>query len=283
MRDYWTLIRPRIIALVLLAMTAAAWTAAPEPPPWPRLLHALWGAALVIAGAVALNQRLELRGDARMPRTAARPLPAGRLGRRQVTAFGLIVSAAGLAYLAVATQDWLLVGLTALSWLIYVGTYTPLKSRSAWQTPIGAAAGAMPVLLGAAVAEAPFSTMALSLFAVVYLWQIPHSMAIAWLYREQFAAAEVKLATVVDPSGRTAGMLAAASAALLLPLSLLPAVCGLRDWPYAAGAAVLGAAYLAFALRFLRRPDDATARGLLRASLVYLPALLVALVATAAS
>lgn len=277
MRDYWTLIRPRIVALVLVAMTAAAWTAGPEPPPWPRLLHALGGAALVIAGAVALNQRLELRGDALMPRTVGRPLPAGRLGRRQVTAFGLGVSAAGLVYLAIAAGDWLLVGLTALSWFLYVCMYTPLKSRSAWQTPVGAAAGAMPVLLGAAVAEAPFGAMALSLFAVVFLWQIPHAMAIAWLYREQFAAAEVELATVVDPSGRTAGILAVAGAAALLPLSLLPTFCGLRDWPYAFCAAVLGAAYLAFSLQFFRRPDDAAARRLLRASLVYLPALLGAL------
>jgi protoheme IX farnesyltransferase len=276
-RDYWTLIRPRIVALVLLAMTAAAWTAASKPPPWPRLLHALLGAALVIAGAVALNQRLELRGDAIMLRTAARPLPAGRLGRRQVTAFGLALSAAGLAYLVIATGDWPLVGLTALSWFLYVCTYTPLKSRSAWQTPIGAAAGAMPVLLGAAVAEAPFSAMALSLFAVVYLWQIPHAMAIAWLYRGQFAAAEVKLATVLDPSGRTAGALAVAGAAALLPASLLPVFCALRDWPYAVSAALLGAAYLAFSLQFSRRPDDTTARRLLRASLVYLPVLLGAL------
>jgi heme o synthase len=276
-RDYWTLIRPRIVALVLLAMTAAAWTAGPEPPPWPRLLHALLGAALVIAGAVALNQRLEFRGDAIMPRTAARPLPSGRLGRRQATVFALAASAAGLAYSAVATRDWLLVGLTALSWFIYVCTYTPLKSRSAWQTPIGAAAGAMPVLLGAAVAEAPVSTMALSLFAVVYLWQIPHAMAIAWLYRGQFAAADVKLATVVDPTGRTAGILAVAGAAMLLPLSLLPVVVALRGGRYAACAAILGAAYLAYSLRFLRRPDDTTARGLLRMSLVYLPVLLLAL------
>lgn len=282
MRDYWTLIRPRIVALVLVAMTAAAWTAGAEPPPWPRLLHALLGTALAIAGAVALNQRLELRGDALMPRTAGRPLPAGRLGRRQATFFALVISAAGLAYLPLATGDWLLTGLTALSWLIYVGTYTPLKSRTVWQTPIGATAGAMPVLLGATVAGATFSPLALSLFAVVYLWQIPHSMAIAWLYRAQFAAAEVKLATVVDPSGRTAGVLAVASAAMLLPLSLLPAVFALCDWRYAACAAILGAGYLGFAVRFLRRPDDTTARGLLRMSLVYLPMLLLALVATPA-
>jgi protoheme IX farnesyltransferase len=193
-----------------------------------------------------------------------------------VTAFGLGVSAAGLACLA-AVGDWLLVGLTALSWFLYVCAYTPLKSRSAWQTPVGAAAGAMPVLLGAAVAGTPFGTMALSLFAVVFLWQIPHAMAIAWLYRGQFAAAEVKLATVVDPSGRTAGILAVAGAAALLPLSLLPAFFALRGWPYTVCAAALGAIYLAFSLRFLRRPDDAAARRLLRASLVYLPVLLGAL------
>jgi protoheme IX farnesyltransferase len=131
----------------------------------------------------------------------------------------------------------------------------------------------MPVLVGAAVAQATTSPMALCLFGIVCWWQFPHAMAIAWLYRDQFAAAEVKLATVVDPSGRTAGMLAVLGAAALIPTSLSPPLASLTDWRYGAAAGVLGAVYLAAAIRFLRHRNDTTARWLLRASLVYLPVL----------
>lgn len=263
--------------MVLFTMSVAACTAGPTAPPWPLLLHALLGTALVIAGAVALNQRLELRGDAKMARTAGRPLPTGRLTRGQATRFGVAASLAGLAYLALLTANWPLVALAGASWVIYLATYTPLKSRTAWQTPIGAVAGAMPTLLGAATARAEFSTMVWALFGIVYFWQFPHAMAIAWLYRREFAAADVKLATVVDPSGRLAGRLACGGAAALLPVSLVPAASAPVDWKYELCAALLGVGYLALAIGFLRRPDDVTARWLLRGSLVYLPVLLVAL------
>ena len=148
-------------------------------PSWIHLAHVLFGTALVIVGAIALNQRLECAGDAKMPRTADRPLPSGRLSRRQVTTFGLAATALGLAYLAIAAGPMLTL-LAAIGWLMYVGIYTPLKSRSAWQTPIGAAAGAMPVLLGAAAGGQSLSPWALVLFGIVFCWQFPHSMAIAW-------------------------------------------------------------------------------------------------------
>jgi protoheme IX farnesyltransferase len=263
------------MAMVLLAMAVAARTAGEQRPGWREVAHALFGTALVIAGAMALNQRLEMRGDAQMLRTAGRPLPTGRLTDRQVTWFGLSVSAAGLGYLLVASHAGVVV-LTIATWAVYVSIYTPMKSRSAWQTPVGAVAGAMPVLVGAAVARAPMSPIALSLFGVLGLWQLPHAMAIGWIYRHEFASADVKLATVVDPSGRAAGILAVLGAAGLVPVSLVPWILSLKGWGYATAAIPLAAAYLACAVRFLRRPDDASARWLLRASLVYLPALLVA-------
>ena len=231
---------------------------------------------MLIAGAVALNQRVERRGDARMPRTTGRPLPSGTLTEGQVTWFGLLSSAAGIICLALLA-DPLLVVLAAASWLVYVGGYTPLKSRSAWQTPVGAVAGAMPVLLGAATAGAPFSPMALSLLGIVYFWQFPHSMAIAWLYRHEFTSAEVKVASVVDPSGRVTGALAFSGTVCLLPVSLAPWILDLAGRGYLACALPLGLAYLALAFALLWRRDDAAARWLLRASLVYLPGLLVAL------
>ena len=275
--DYLALVRPRIVAMVLVTMTAAAWTSSPSRPYWPAVAHALAGTGLVIVGAVALNQRLELRGDARMSRTAGRPLPAGRMSQQQATAFGLAATAAGLTYLSLANSR-MLVLLAAASWLLYVCTYTPLKSRTAWQPPVGALAGAMPVLLGAAAVDALASPTALSLFGVVFFWQFPHAMAIAWLYRHEFAAAEVQLATVIDPSGRRAGLLAMLGAVALVPVSLAPASYAAVDPRYAPVALVLGAIYLAAAIRFARRRDDGTARWLLRASLVYLPLLLATLV-----
>lgn len=276
MKAYWRLVRPRIVVMVLFSMAVAAATAGPERPSWAEIIPALLGTALVIAGAMALNQRLETRGDASMPRTAGRPLPSGRLTDRQATWFGILVSALGLGCLLAWTPPGVVV-LAIASWVVYVCVYTPLKSRSAWQTPVGAVAGAMPVLIGAAVVRAPMSPMALTLFAVVCLWQLPHAMAIAWLYREEFASAEVKLATVVDPSGRTAAIVAVLGAAALAPISLIPSIISPADWPYAATAILLGICYLASAIRFLQRRNDATARRLLWASLVYLPALLAAL------
>jgi heme o synthase len=276
--EYLRLVRPRIVAMVLFAMAVAAYATPDAAAPWHDVLHALLGTALVIAGAMALNQRIERRGDASMARTAARPLPAGRLRGGQVTGFGLVLTAAGLGWL-VAFSNASVTGLAALSWAVYVLVYTPLKSRSAWQTPVGAAAGAMPVLLGAAAAGALGSPTAAALFGIVFFWQLPHSMAIARLYREQFAAAGVKLATTTDPTGAAAGRIALLGAAALLGVSLVPLTFGRAGGVYLAVALVLGAAYLAAAGRFLVARDERSARWLLRASLVYLPAVLLALLA----
>jgi len=262
--------------MVLFAMGVAAWTAGKQPPPWSELAHALLGTGLVIVGAVALNQRLERRGDAKMTRTALRPLPSGRLTNRQVTRFGIVTSATGFGYLLCCCTGSV-VALAVVSWVIYVWTYTPLKSLSVWQTPVGAVAGAMPMLLGAAAADALLRPMGAALFGIVFLWQFPHAMAIAWLYRDQFASAQVKLVTVVDPSGRIAGRIAVAGALALLPISLIPVLVSSNGLGYAAVATLLGTGYLALAVAMLRCRNDATARWLLRGSIVYLPGLFAAL------
>lgn len=276
--DLFQASRPRIVGLVLFTMTVAAMVAAPQPPPWPVLIHALIGSGLVIVGAIALNQWLEHTSDAKMPRTANRPLPAGRLTDRQVTIFGTVTTLAGLAYLGLMVNAAIVL-LAIVSWIIYVWVYTPSKRFTPWQTAVGAVAGAMPTLLGAAAAGAWTSPHALALFGVVYFWQFPHAMAIAWLYREQFASAKVKLNTVIDPSGRSAGWLSLLGAVALVPVSLVPLFTGAASWSYGLFALLMAGGYLVAAVRFLLETNDATARALLRASFVYLPAAFLAFLA----
>jgi protoheme IX farnesyltransferase len=262
--------------MVLATMTVAALVAGPEVPAWPVLVHALAGSALVIAGAIALNERAERASDAKMARTALRPLPAGRMTAAQAGWFGAAASGLGLGYLGVLS-DWMTLALAAISWAVYVSLYTPMKTRSLWQTPLGALAGAMPAFLGASAAGGLSSVAALALFGVLYCWQFPHAMAIAWLYRDQSAAAGLKVASVIDPSGRTAGVLALAGAAVLVPVSLVPWWTGTAGWGYGLAALGLGLAYAAASLAFWLRRDEITARLLLRSSLAYLLGLLVAM------
>ncbi len=270
LRDYWQLIRPRIVGLVLFTMVIAAVVSPAAAFSWLLVLHAVTGSTLVIVGAIALNACLERKSDAKMLRTARRPVPAGRLSQRQVVWFGAVASLAGIAYLAVFVNGWT-VALAVASWIIYVWIYTPLKMFTAWQTPIGAVAGAMPVLLGSAAVGEPFNPTALALFGMVYLWQFPHSMAIAWLYRHDFAAADLQVATVVDPSGRTAAWLSVLGAVALIPISLVPVYVGTAGWAYAGVALLLDLIYLLPSILFLARRDDAAARTLLRASFAYIP------------
>jgi protoheme IX farnesyltransferase len=256
-------------------MAIAALTAA-EPPPWTRLAQAMLGTALLIAGATAMNQIVERRQDAKMTRTASRPLPSGRLTARQAARFAALASLAGVGCLA-ALQPAAVALLAALSWGIYVLIYTPLKRTSLWHIPLGAVAGAMPVLLGAATANSLCSPVSLTLAAIVFFWQFPHTAAIGWLYRDQYAQSEMKVAAVVDPSGRLAGQLAIFGAAGLLLTSLIPAALSMAGWLYLTIALSFGLAHMTIAVRFFDRPSDANAQALWWMSLVYLPALLTSL------
>ncbi|NUQ64980.1 MAG: protoheme IX farnesyltransferase [Pirellulales bacterium] len=276
LRDYYELVRPRIVGLVLFTMVIAAVVSSAGSVAWLTLLHAVSGSTLVIIGAIALNARLERASDVKMVRTAGRPLPAGRLPQRQVAWFGAITSVVGGVYLAALVNGWIVV-LAVVSWIVYVWIYTPLKIFTAWQTPIGAVAGAMPVLLGSAAVGEPFNTTALALFGVIYLWQFPHAMAIAWLYRRDFAAADLRVATVVDPSGRTAARLAVFGAIALIPVSMVPVFVGTAGWAYGSIALLLGIAYLLPSLLFWSRRNDIAARLLLRISFAYVPVVFLAI------
>ena len=280
--DYVALTKPRISALVLVVVAVAAFSAAGgQCTGWP-LVHAMLGTLLVAASASAMNQLLERQSDGRMERTAQRPLPAGRLSACQVWAFAVLSVGAGTVYLA-----WL-VGPAAAAWgvatwLLYVGVYTPLKPRTAHNTAVGAVAGALPVFIGWTAGGGSWNTWqpaGVALFLVLFLWQFPHFMAIAWIYRRQYGRAGLQMMTVIEPSGVLAGWYAVTAAALLIPVSWLPAL--LVPWSesmvYLVAATALGAIQLRFAYRFLRRRDDRTARSLLRVTLLYLPLLLGSLI-----
>lgn len=280
--DYVEMAKPRISALVLLTVAVSAFVARwGHPDAW-AVAHAMFGTLLVAASASALNQWIERRSDALMERTADRPLPAGRLSSAEVLAVGLAGAVLGVGYLAVCTRAS--TALWALAtWATYVCLYTPLKARTSLNTAVGAVAGAMPVLIGWSAAGGSFGLAdprAAAMFLIVFLWQFPHFMAIAWLYRRQYDRAGLKMLPVVDPTGRSAARQAVLGAIGLLPASL---VLGL-PFPTASGvlylsvALLLGVAQLWLAARFMVRRDETSARWLLRGSLVYLPSVLVLLV-----
>jgi protoheme IX farnesyltransferase len=276
--NYLELSKPRIAALVLVTVAVAAFVGSWTPPDPILLLHTLVGTALVAASASALNQWLERKSDSLMPRTADRPLPAGRISPAEVAAFGGALAVAGVLYLG-ATVNWLTALFGLLTWLLYVAVYTPLKAVTPANTVVGAVAGALPVLIGWTAVGAPLALSsgglsAAILFFIVYLWQFPHFMAIAWIYRDQYAAARLQMLTVVDPSGRRAGVQSIVAAMALLPVSLLPALAGFAGAWFFAGALMLSGVYLYYSAQFFLDRSELSARRLLRASLVYLPALL---------
>ncbi len=274
--DYVELSKPRILMLELVTLSVAALLAGLQP--W-LLIHVMLGTALVAASASAFNQLWERSSDALMPRTADRPLPAGRLALHEVVLFGLVTGISGGVYLALKV-NLLTALLGLLTHVLYVFVYTPLKSRTPLNTAVGAVAGALPILMGWTAMGTPLGIKAVTLFLVLFLWQFPHFMAIAWIYRHQYREAGMQMLTVVDPSGLRAGAQAVIVALLLVPVSLVPAVLPLSGnvLVYFLGALLLGLAQLACAVSFFMNLDDPSARRLLRASLVYLPALMLLLV-----
>ena len=276
--DYIELTKPRIAIMELVVVLAAAVVATwGQPNPW-IMLQALIGTLLVAASASAANQWLERHRDARMPRTAERPLPAGRLTSWEALGFSAITLLVGCCWLATFTS-WQATFWAAATWMFYVLAYTPLKTRTTANTAVGAVAGAMPVLIGWTAAGQPLDRRAIALFLTLFLWQFPHFMAIAWLYREQYARAGYKMLTGIDPTGRRAGWQSVIAALALIPVSIVPVLDapGLGSLMFAIAAAALGLAQLALSAAFWRRASDDRARLLLRASLVYLPTVLLLL------
>ena len=270
--DYLQLSKPEVTTLILVA-TGAGFYAGSAGSLQPALMaHTLVGTLLTAAGTAALNQYLERDVDARMARTRRRPLPAGRMAPARALAFGLLAGTAGVAHLA-----WFANGLAALLAFLtmasYLLLYTPQKRRSPSCTTLGAVPGAVPPLIGWAAATGRLDPGAWILYAVLFLWQFPHFMAIAWIYREDYQRAGIRMLPVVEPDGRGTARQVLWTAGALIPVSLLPSLMGMAGPLYAVAALLLGVAFLYCAWRMASRRTVAEARHLLHASVIYLPLL----------
>ena len=275
--DYLALTKPRLTALALFATVAGFLMGSSRPLNVLVLIHTLVGAALVGGGANALNQWAERDADALMPRTQSRPLPAGRLKPIEALVFGLAISSLGVGYLAVwanGVAGWLAV----LTLVTYVGLYTPLKRKTALCTLIGAIPGAIPPLIGWAAARGEVTLEAWVLFTMLFLWQLPHFLAIAWVYRDEYARAGFQMLPVVEPDGASTARQIILYSLTLLPISLLPTIMGMAGPVYFVGAAVLGIWFFGTAMITARRRSCAVAQRLFVTSIAYLPVLLFLLV-----
>jgi len=273
--NYWSLTKPEVNFLIAVTAAAGFWMGAPALSaqfPWASLLHTLIGTVLVASGAATLNQLIELRFDAQMRRTARRPLVSRRIGQSHALWFGISISFIGVIYLAVTTNA-LASLLSILTLLGYLFLYTPLKRKTPLCTLIGALPGAMPPLIGWGAACGHLNGNAWLLFAIVFLWQFPHFMAIAWMYREDYARAGY----VLLPTGKSKDHFVAWQTLVpclaLLAVALGPAIRGESGIVYLAGALVLGGVFLCYSARFAFQMSTVSARRLLLASILYLPAL----------
>jgi len=269
--DLLTLTKPRLNFLVV-ATTMAGFYLGAERVDLVLLFHAVVGTALVAGGAAALNEVLERDTDALMRRTRRRPLPDGRLATSTAAGFAAVISAAGILQLWLGANG-LAAGVALATLVTYAFVYTPLKRRTSLSTLVGGVPGALPPMIGWAAATDSLSLGAWVLFAIVFLWQMPHFLAIAWLCREDYARAGLPMLPVVEPDGRSTSQQVVLYATVLVPVSLLPTLVGLAGRAYFVGAALLGLAFLALGARFALRRNNEAARRLFLGSISYLPLL----------
>jgi protoheme IX farnesyltransferase len=269
--DYLELTKPRIAVMALFTVGAGYLLGAGQYGDVRTLFFTLLGSGLVAAGGSALNQLFERRIDARMKRTMKRPLPAGRIMPEEAAAFGAALAGAGLALLAATVPAPATVA-AAVTFLLYAFVYTPLKTMTAWNTAVGAVPGALPPVIGWTAARGWSGWEgAAVVFGLLFLWQVPHFLAIAWMYRSDYQAGGLKMLPGCDPTGRRTAAVMVATAAALIPLGFLAAPAGLGGWVFAAGATAFGLMFLRRAVEFARDRTDRKARRVLHASLFYLP------------
>jgi protoheme IX farnesyltransferase len=276
--DFLALAKPRLNMLVVVSAVAGYVMAGGSTHDVWRLIWVVIGTGFVAGGASAFNQIIEREADGLMRRTRLRPMPDGRLQAREALLFGAALTAAGLIILAVGAN--LLSAIVALVTMIsYAAVYTPLKKRSSLATVIGAIPGALPPVIGWAAAEDALSRGAWVLFGIVFLWQLPHFLAIAWIYREDYARAGFPMLPVIEPDGRSTARQAVIYSAALLPLSLAPTLVGMTGSLYFIGALVLTLLFVWLALRFGMSRSIPDARRLFFGSIVYLPLLWMLMIA----
>jgi heme o synthase len=269
--DFLALTKPRLNFLVVATTLAGYYLGADRFDP-ALLFHTVVGTALVAGGAAAFNEVCERDTDGLMRRTRLRPLPDGRMRTSTATWFAAAISLLGLSQLWLGANP--LAALVALATLAsYALVYTPLKRRTSLSTLVGGIPGALPPMIGWAAAAGSLSLGSWVLFAIVFLWQMPHFLAIAWLCREDYARAGLPMLPVVEPDGRSTSQQVVLYASVLVPVSLVPTLIGLAGRFYFAGAAVLGLAFLALALQFARHRNNESARRLFLGSISYLPLL----------
>jgi heme o synthase len=271
--DLVALTKPRVVLMVLVTTVVGYYVGLAGAPDYVRLVHLLIGTMLAAGGTLALNQYWERDVDSRMARTCVRPLPEGRLSPLEALLFATTLTVAGLGYLG-AFVGALALLVTAATTVLYLFAYTPLKLRTPLCTIIGAVPGALPPVTGWVAARDGFGLGAWVLFGILFLWQLPHTLAIARLYRDDYARAGVRLLPVVDADGMSTERQIVTGCLALLAVSLLPTLIGLAGPIYFGGAFVLGAAFVALGARQALSPSQTSARRVLYASLLYLPILL---------
>jgi len=273
MNAYLELTKPRITWLILMS-TGVGYVFGAKLGGWHfwALFHTIIGTGLIASGTAALNQWFERDADSKMRRTQARPLPSGRLTPSRALIFAIVISVLGFAELAAGVN--LLTGLLGLFTLAsYLFVYTPLKQRSPHSTTVGAIPGAMPPLIGYAAASGTLTAEAWILFAILFLWQFPHFYAIAWMYREDYERAGIKMLPVVEADGESTARQICLYSLALLPISLIPKLLSMTGYVYLVGAIVLGGYFLIACMKILRHRTRLQARRVLLASIVYLPVL----------
>jgi protoheme IX farnesyltransferase len=267
--DYWAITKPEVNFLIAITTAVGFYLGAPSPIAWASLLNTVLGTLLVASGAGALNQWMEHRFDANMRRTARRPVAAARIAPIRALIFGALLSFAGVAYLFL-TANRLASLLAAVTLASYLFLYTPSKRITPLCTLIGAIPGAIPPMIGWAAARGSLAPEAWQLFAIVFLWQFPHFMAIAWMYREDYARAGYLVLPSGDQRNHFVMWQTLLPSLALLAVSLIPAT-GAWRLAYSAGAFALGSSFLYYGVRFVFRRSNVTARQLLVASIIYLP------------
>lgn len=277
MRDYLALTKPRITWLILMSTGIGYFFGHHGAFDWLLLLHTVLGTGLIASGTATLNQWYERDADARMRRTEARPIPSGRVTASRAFWFGISLLAAGLAELTLGVNP-LTAGLGFFTVASYLCLYTPLKQRSWLSTTVGAFPGAMPPLIGFAAASGKLTLEAWILFAIVFLWQFPHFYAIAWMYRDDYARAGIKMLPVVEPDGISTSRHIVGTSLLLLAISVLPSLFHMTGLWYLAAALLLGGFFLRASFTVARDRTLLNARGVLKASVMYLPLLYLALI-----